>query len=255
LRLALGRATPLVGAASLLLVLLALGVPGAAVVYLLVSGGHWSWAVAAATGHTALYSASAGLLAVVMALPVALLSVRHPGRLPRLLERSTYLVLATPGVVIALALTYFSERDLASFGYLTAWMLIFAYAVMFFPLALVAVRTSLAQAPVALEEVGRSLGRSRLEVLGRVTLPLVGPGLAAAFSLVFLEAVTELTATLVLVPNGSQTLTTGFWMAQTNAQYPEAAPYVAVMVAIAAVPSYVLGRWFDRLPQREPVAA
>jgi len=253
----LGPATAPVLAGCALLVGLALGVPAAAVVHWLVLGGAavWSWAVASAAFHTAAYSAGAGLLATAMALPVALLSVRHPGRAQMVLERSTYLVLATPGVVIALALTYFSERDLASFGYLTAWMLIFAYAVMFFPLALVAVRTSLAQAPVALEEVGRSLGRSRLEVLGRVTLPLVGPGLAAAFSLVFLEAVTELTATLVLVPNGSQTLTTGFWMAQTNAQYPEAAPYVAVMVAIAAVPSYVLGRWFDRLPQREPVAA
>jgi len=253
-RLALGRATPLVGAASLLLVLLALGVPGAAVVYLLVSGGHWSWAVAAATGHTALYSASAGLLAVVMALPVALLSVRHPGRLPRLLERSTYLVLAIPGVVLALALTYFSERDAAGFWYLSPEMLVVAYALMFFPLALVAVRTSVALAPVELEEVGRSLGRSRLEVLWRVTLPLIGPGLAAAFCLVFLESVTELTATLVLIPTGSDTLSTQFWTFQSAGQNATAATYVVVMLAIAAVPSYVLGRWFDRLPSRAQVA-
>ena len=34
----------------------------------------------------------------------------------------------------------------------------------------------------------------------RVTLPLVAPGLAVGFCLVFLEAVTELTATLVLIP-------------------------------------------------------
>ena len=82
---------------------------------------------------------------------------------------------------------------------------------MFFPLALVGVKASLARAPVGLEDMARSLGRGRLEVLFRVTLPLVAPGLAAAFCLVFLSVVTELTATLLLIPTGAQTLSTQFW--------------------------------------------
>ena len=32
--------------------------------------------------------------------------------------------------------------------------------------------------------------------------------------------------------------------------YGQAAPYAGVMLLLAAVPSYVLGRWFDRLPAR-----
>jgi iron(III) transport system permease protein len=157
--------------------------------------------------------------------------------------------------VIALALTYFSERYAAGLLYQSSAMLIVAYAIMFFPLALVAVRTSVAQAPPALEEVGRSLGANRLQALWRLTLPLVAPGLAAAFCLVFLEAVTELTATLVLIPTGVQTLATQFWAFQSNISYGQAAPYAGVMVLIAAVPSVVLGRWFDRLPARRSVIA
>ena len=57
------------------------------------------------------------------------------------------------------------------------------------------------------------------------TLPLIGPGLAAAFCLVFLETATELTATLILIPTGVQTLATGFWAQQTNLSYSAAAPY------------------------------
>ena len=87
-------------------------------------------------------------------------------------------------------------------------------------------------------------------MLVRVTLPLVGPGLAAAFCLVFLAAVTELTATLILVPTGVQTLATQFWAYQQNLSYGQAAPFALVIIAIAAVPSYVLGRYFDRLPGR-----
>ena len=155
-----------------------------------------------------------------------------------------------PGLVIALALSYFAERYANGFGYQTAPLLIVAYAILFFPLALVAVRASVAYAPVSLEEVARSLGQRRLAVFRRVTLPLVGPGLAAAFCLVFLAAVTELTATLILIPTGVQTLSTQFWAYQQNLSYGQAAPFALVIIAVAAVPCYVLARYFDRRPSQ-----
>jgi iron(III) transport system permease protein len=107
-----------------------------------------------------------------------------------------------------------------------------------------------ARAPAGLEDVARSLGRGPLTVLCTVTLRLVAPGLAAAFCLVFMSAVTELTATLILIPTGAQTLATQFWAYQTNLSYGQAAPFALMIIAIAAVPSYVLGRWFDRRPAR-----
>jgi iron(III) transport system permease protein len=188
----------------------------------------------------------AGVLATVAALPVALLAVRYPGRARHLLERSTYLVLAMPGVVAAFALSYFTERYGSGLFYQSAPLLIFCYSIMFFPLALVGVKASLARAPASLDEVARSLGQRRLAVLWRVTLRLAGPGLAAAFCLVFLSVVTELTATLLLIPTGVQTLATQFWAYETNLSYGQAAPFALVMIAVAAVPSYVLGRFFDR---------
>ena len=253
----LGRATVPALGGFVLLVVLALGVPLGAIAYWLVQGGRSTLpgaSIASAVWHTALYGGAAGLVATGLALPVALLSVRHPSRLAAMLERTTYVVLAIPGLVIALSLTYVTERYAAGFLYQSTVLLIVAYAVMFFPLALVAVRTSVLQSPAGLEEMARSLGSTRLAVLWRVTLPLVGPGLAAAFSLVFLETVTELTATLILIPTGAQTLSTQFWAFSSNISYSQAAPYAALMVLVAALPSYVLGRWFDRLPSRSPAA-
>jgi iron(III) transport system permease protein len=126
--------------------------------------------------------------------------------------------------------------------------LVAAYAILFFPLALICVRASVAQAPRELEEVARSLGLSPFKAVLRVTLPLVAPGLAAGFCLVFLSAVTELTATLLLVPYGVHTLATQFWSYQTNTSYGAAAPYAVVIVALAAIPATVLTMWFDRRP-------
>lgn len=234
------------------LVALALGVPIASASYWwatgpsgVITGSPSMWDD---TWHTALYGAVAAGIATVLALPVAVLAVRRRSTIGLLFERSTYVVLAMPGVVIALSLGYFSQRYVAGFAYQSAPMLIAAYAIMFFPLALVSVRASVAQAPPHFEEVARSLGQGRLAVLRRVMLPLVGPGLAAAFALVFLSAVTELTATLILVPTGVQTLATGFWFYETNLAYGQAAPFALLMIGVAAVPSYVLGRYFDRLP-------
>jgi iron(III) transport system permease protein len=242
----------------LALVGLALGVPIGSAIYWILDARHaylTGVSLLAAGWHTALYGLFAAALATLMALPVAVLAIRYRARAYRLLERGTYLVLAMPGLVIALALSYFAERYAGGFLYQSAPLLVLAYAILFFPLALVGVRASVLQAPPELEEIGRSLGARRLPVLWRVTLPLIAPGLAAAFCLVFLSAATELTATLILVPTGVQTLATQFWAYQQNLAYGQAAPFALAMIAIAAVPSVVLGRFFDRLPSRAPTAA
>jgi iron(III) transport system permease protein len=252
-RVTLGRARLGALAGLALLVVLALGVPVGAILYLIVQGGQSTLPPASlwiATGNTFAYAAAAGVVATIAALPIALLSVRfvRPGVLA--LERVNMLVLAVPGLVVALSLTYLTEHFLQGRFYLTDPLLVIAYAIMFFPLAIVSVRAAIARAPTGLEEVGRSLGVHRHAVMWRVTVPLVAPGLAAAFALVFLETATELTATLVLHPTNVETLATQFWAYQSNLSYSQAAPYALVMVLIAAVPGYVLGRWFDRQPER-----
>ncbi len=73
-----------------------------------------------------------------------------------------------------------------------------------------------------------------------MTLPLIAPGLAAAFALVFVSAATELTATLLLRPTGVNTLATQFWVYTSNFAYGAAAPYAIAMVAISALPAYLL---------------
>ena len=249
--MALGRARLPALAGAALLVVLALGVPVGAIVYLIIQGGNSTLPPASlliATVNTFGYAAAAGVVATVAALPIALLSVRFPRRRVIALERTNMLVLAVPGLVIALSFTYVTEHFLQGRFYQTSPLLVLAYAIMFFPLALVSVRAAVARSPVGLEEVGRSLGVRRRSVLWRVTLPLIAPGLGAAFALVFLETATELTATLVLHPTNVETLATQFWAYQSNLSYGQAAPYAGVMVLIAAVPGYVLGRWFDRQP-------
>ena len=161
----LGRARVPALAGFLLLAALALGVPVGASVYWMLEAAtrlsHRRLAAWTPPGTPRSTAAPPPCSRRCMALPVALLAVRHRGRVYQLLERSTYLVLAMPGLVIALALSYFTERYADGFLYQSAPLLVLAYAILFFPLALVGVRASVMQAPPGLEEVARSLGQRR----------------------------------------------------------------------------------------------
>jgi iron(III) transport system permease protein len=245
----LGRAKPLALGGVALLAALALGVPVATLAYWVVRGGSTTLppaSILGAAGTTFGLSAAAALGTGLIALPVAVLAVRHRSRVSTLLERSAYLARALPGIVIALALVSFSIR-LVHPLYQTHALLVVAYAILFLPLALIAIRSTLVQVPPRLEEVARTLGMRPLGAFRRVTLPLIAPGLAAAAALVFLSAATELTATLLLRPTGSETLATQFWSYQTSLAYGAAAPYAALMVGICAPATYLLIRRLDTL--------
>jgi iron(III) transport system permease protein len=250
-RLGRGRAPALAGLAAL--VGLGAGVPVSTVAYWLSQPTNSTLPpipLTGAAGHTLLFSAAAAALATVAAFPVALLAVRHPGRVPLLLERGGYLVQGLPGLVVALSLVFFTIHAFYPL-YESPELLVVGYAVMFFPLALLSLRISLGQAPRRLADTARSLGCRPAAALVRVTLPLAAPGIAAAAALVFLSAATELTATLVLVPAGGNTLATAFWAYQSNVSYAAASRYAALIVVIAVIPGAFLQRWFD--PERAAV--
>ncbi len=223
---------------------LALGVPAASLAYWLSIGRSADFDVAevlAATTTTAGLAAGGAVVTTLLALPIGLLAARHVGWLPRLVERAAYVGHAVPGVVVGLSLVFFAV-NYAFALYQSVPLVLFAYAVLFLPLAVAGVQSSAAQSPPALEEVARSLGSSPREVLRRVTLPLAAPGIGAAAVLVFITCVKELTATLMLQPTGTNTLATELWTQTSIRAYAGAAPYAALLVLLSAVPAYLLGR-------------
>ena len=52
-------------------------------------------------------------------------------------------------------------------------------------------------------------------------------------TLVFLAISNELTATLLLAPNGTRTLATGFWALTSEIDYVTAAPYALIMILLS----------------------
>ncbi|MBI4298065.1 MAG: iron ABC transporter permease [Chloroflexi bacterium] len=179
-------------------------------------------------------SGLAAMVTVAAALPVTFLAVRFLGRVSALLERSTYLGFALPGIVVALALVFFAV-NYARPLYQTLGLLIFAYVVLFLPAAGGSIRSALLQINPSLEEAARSLGRRPLRVLTGVTLPLVRSGLLAGGALVFLTTMKELPATLLLSPTGFKTLATSIWGSVSEAFFARAATPALLLVLASSL--------------------
>jgi iron(III) transport system permease protein len=184
-----------------------------------------------------------------MALPVAIVIVRHPGRVARLVEQLSWSGYALPGVVVALALVFFGANQV-TWAYQTLAMLVFAYAVLFLPQAVGAIRATLNQITPSLEESARVLGSSRSEAFRRVVLPLLRPGLGAGWLLVALTAMKELPATLLLAPTGFSTLATRVWNATAENFMARAAGAALLLVVVASVPTAILMGLEDRRNSR-----
>ncbi|HGM5492132.1 TPA: ABC transporter permease [Serratia fonticola] len=220
---------------SLSVVVLALVVPLAVLCRWLWLGGIENWNHAdlwLSLQQTLVLASSGALLTMLAGVPISWLSVRYPRPLFRMLEGCNYFTSSLPGIVVALALVTVTIHYLRPI-YQTEVTLFLAYLLMFTPRALINLRAGIAQAPVELENVARSLGKTQARAIWSITLRLAAPGAAAGAALVFLGITNELTATLLLSPLGTRTLSTGFWALTSEIDYVAAAPYALLMILIS----------------------
>jgi len=219
------------------LTLLGVGMPLGALSYWLVRGlsnGQQLDMLWNATGNSVLAASLASVVTVACALPVALLTVRFPGKLSRLIEHVAYLGYALPGLVVALALVFFGATYVPLL-YQTLPLLLIGYTVRFLPQAVGSLRTTLHQLNPRVEEAARSLGRHPFGVLASITAPLLAPGMLAGSALVFLTAIKELPTTLLLGPSGFPTLATMVWSATSEAMFTRAAAPALILLLISAL--------------------
>jgi iron(III) transport system permease protein len=110
----------------------------------------------------------------------------------------------------------------------------------FLPQAVGATRSALLQVKPSVEEAARGLGRGPGAVLATITAPLAGSGILAGAALVFLTAMKELPATLLLAPIGFETLATRIWNSATEGFFAEAGLTSIALVGASAILTWLL---------------
>lgn len=174
----------------------------------------------------------AAIVAVLLAIPVAHAAIA--GKAGRFMERITYFGFGVPGIVMGTALVYVGLKYLPAL-YQTLSLLVMAYVLRFIPLAVGSVRSTAENIDSGLVKAARVLGASPREAFIRVTLPLTLRGMIAGAALVFLEAMRELPATLMLGPTGFETLATYMWRVYEAGYFGRAAVPGLLLVLLSGV--------------------
>lgn len=124
----------------------------------------------------------------------------------------------------------------------TIFVLILAYTVRFLAVALGTIEAGLERISPNLDAAARTLGETAMSALYRVHLPLLVPAIGTAALLVFVDAMKELPATLLLRPLDFESLATHAYSLVAIEQ-PEAASVSALaIVAVGLVPVLLLHR-------------
>ena len=183
----------------------------------------------------------AAVLAVVLAIPVALLAARYRSRRSTFIESSTFAGYALPGIVVALSMVFLATRTVPVL-YQTLALLVMVYAIRFTPQAIGGLRSSLGTAGPRMEEAGRTLGDGPLRAFAMLTVPYLRPAIVAGAALVFLTVVKELPLALLLAPIGFETLATEIWDAASSGFYARAAVPAALLLVLSIATVAVLLR-------------
>jgi iron(III) transport system permease protein len=151
----------------------------------------------------------------------------------RILDYVSLIPLGLPGIVMAVALIQFwLATPFKLYG--TLAILLLAYTGRYIPLGVRAANASLRQVDVSLEESARILGASWGTTMRHVTFPLTRPGLFAGWLLVFVPAIQELSASILLFSSSSITVAVAIYnLYETGYTEPVAALAIINIIIIS----------------------
>ncbi|HVO88404.1 MAG TPA: iron ABC transporter permease [Casimicrobiaceae bacterium] len=182
-------------------------------------------------------SATAALVIVAIAVPLAYFLVWRGNRLLRVVHWVTEVPYALPGVVLAIAAILVFLKPLLGISlYNTVWIILFCYLARFLVLGLRPVTSAYHQLDRTLEEASQIAGARLLRRLRTIIMPLLAPTAAAAALLIFLTAFNELTVSALLWSTGSETLGVVFFSFQQGGD----SAYAAALGVITIVVSFGL---------------
>lgn len=204
--------------------------------------------------NSVLTAAATAILTVSIALFLLYAMLQLRDRMSAAQVRVASIGYALPGGVMAIGLLFLLGRidtliDTASrtaFGYSTGLLfmgsaaaVVLACSIRFIALAEGSIRAGYEKLPPNLDAAARSLGRSSRSSALHILGPLLRPAILTAAVLVFVDAIKELSATILLRPFGFNTLAT-YVYEQASRSAPEEGAFAALLIVITAVAPVIL---------------
>lgn len=206
--------------------------------------------------HTFLLGVISAFVVAIMALLVAFGQRQFNSPWIASVARLTALGYALPGSVLAVGVIIgftFVDRNILwpLFGSSviggqilvgSVVALVLAYTIRYFSVGLGPVQAGLERIRPHFQEVAHSLGHNQWQVIRRVYLPLMTPGLMTALVLVLVDVMKEMPATLLLRPFGWETLAVRVYEMTSEGEWERAALPALTLVLVSIVPVVLIIR-------------
>ena len=162
------------------------------------------------------------------------------------LEFLGMLPFSLPGTVIALGVILTWSGRFGINIYNTAWIIFVAYIARYMAFSLKSNSAALEQVHDSLVEASRASGATPWQSLRDVVIPLIRPGMIAAFFLIFLPALRELTTSVLLYGPTTRTIGVAIYTLNEDGETVYACALAGVALLLIVGGEILIKRFFEK---------
>ena len=178
--------------------------------------------------HTYFLGLCAIAIVLVVGVLIAYLSMRKKNALNSVLDVVTMFPFIIPGSVLGIAFVFaFNKSPVILTG--TALIMIISFAVRRMPYTVRSSAAVLGNISPSIEEAAVSLGASEMTTFRKITIPLMAPGVLSGAIMSWVTIISELSSSIILYTNSTQTLTVSIYTEVIRGNYGNASAYATIL--------------------------
>lgn len=171
---------------------------------------------------------------VVLGILISYLTVRKQSPLNSALDMITMFPYIIPGSVLGISFLFaFNNPPLLLSG--TALIMIISFAIRRMPYTIRSSTAIIGQISPSMEEAAISLGATEIKSFTKVTVPMMMPGVLAGAIMSWVTVISELSSSIILYTNSTQTLTVSIYTEVIRGNYGNASAYSTILTITSIV--------------------
>lgn len=188
--------------------------------------------------NTYLFGLGAIVIIIVLGIFISYLTVRKKNVITNILDTVTMFPYIIPGSVLGISFLFaFSNPPFLLGG--TAIIMIISFAIRRMPYTIRSSTAILGQISPSVEEAAVSLGCTEMQAFLKVTVPMMLPGVLSGAIMSWITAISELSSSIILYGNNTQTLTVAIYTAVVRGNFGNAAAYSTILT-VTSILSLIL---------------
>lgn len=184
--------------------------------------------------NTYLFGLIAIAIIVILGVLISYLTVRKRNIFTGLLDTLTMFPYIIPGSVLGISFLFaFNNRPLLLSG--TALIMIISFSIRRMPYTIRSSTAIIGQISPSVEEAAISLGASEVKSFTKIIIPMMLPGVLSGAIMSWVTVISELSSSIILYTDKTQTLTVSIYTEVIRGNYGNASAYSTILTLTAII--------------------